>query len=236
MVLHLVAALLSGLLVVLPPPPIINDGTERDIDIEEIGETVLNADPLDLVDALEGDFPDASLPSGFINPPQDEESILDEVLGGPLFDFSEDEAPGQVGYAGFSFDTDTDQIPGVFGGGGVGFVVLDHEVTRAEMRLLRAGAETGLEEDAGTIDDIVVDVAMEDVGGVESVSASVSTEDAGAYAVIHVYMMPVGNVLVVTWVMITDFDEVDEDDVQEYAHDLAVAAVLHLESVAEDVA
>jgi len=236
MFMHLVVALLGSFLVVLPPPPIIIDGEETTIDIESIAETVLDADPDDLVDALGDEFPDAALPPGFVNPPPGEDSVLDELLGGPLFDFSRDPAPGQVGEASFSFDTEDDDVPGLFNGGGISYLVLDHEITRGEMRIISVGFETALEEEEATSEDTALEVAMEDLGGVESVSVSLASEDAGVTTVLHLYMVPVGNVLVVTWVMVADFRDFDTGEVQHHANDLAVAAALHLETVAGEMA
>ncbi len=224
--LLLVIALLFG--IVLTTAPLAAAQTDE-VDVAEIGETVLDADPETIVEGLEEPPADEDLPEGFINPP---DGTPENAELGAAFELPVSDLEGSLASVNFAFDTDPEEIEGLISSGYLNYVVLEDEVTSAMLEEFRDGAEQEVESNA----DDSLDFSVEDIelGGVDAVLISITTTDAGASAVVQMIAVPVGNAFVVGTVLVADQEEIDPATVQGYAEDLTLAGVEYLGTLAEE--
>lgn len=219
-------ALLLGLVLTTASPAA---AQSDEVDVAEVGETVLDADPETIIEGIEEPPADEDLPEGFINPPSGtpENAELGAALELPVSDLE-----GSLASVNFAFDTDPGEIEGLISAGYLNYVVLEDEVTSGMLEQFREGAEQGVESNA----DDSLEFSVEDVelGGAEAVLITIITTDAGASAVVQMIAVPVGNAFVVGTVLVADQEEVDPATVLVYAEDLTLAGVEYLQTLAEE--
>lgn len=223
--LLLVFAMVFG--IVLATAPLATAQTE-DVDVAEVGEAVLEADPESLVDGLESPPEDDQLPEGFINPPSG--TPENEDLGA-AFELPVSDLEGSLASVNFAFDTDPEVIEGLISAGYLNVVVLEDEVTDDMLEDFKTGAEEGME--SNTDEDIEFAVEDIEVGGADAVLITVTTTDASASAVVQMVAVPVGNTFVIGTALVADEEEVDAAAVQTHAEDLTLAGVEYLGTLAE---
>jgi hypothetical protein len=223
--LLLVFAMLFGLLLTTAP---LAAAQNDDVDVAEVGEAVLDADPETIVEGLENPPDDDQLPEGFINPPDG--TPENEELGA-AFELPVSDLEGSIASVNFAFDTDPDVIEGLISAGYLNYVVLEDEVTDDMLEEFKSGAEEGMENNT----DESIEFAIEDieVGGADAVLITVTTTDEGASAVVQMVAVPVGNAFVIGTALVADQEEVDAAAVQTHAEDLTLAGVEYLGTLAE---
>jgi len=224
--LLLVLALLFGAVLTTAP---LAAAQADEVDVAEIGETVLDADPETIVEGLEEPPADEDLPEGFVNPP---DGTPQNAELGAAFELPVSDLEGSLASVNFAFDTDPNEIEGLISSGFLNYVVLENEVTSQDLEQFREGAEQGIEGSAD--DSIEFDIQDLELGGTDAILITITTPDAGASAVVQMVAVPVGNVFVVGTVLVADQGEVDAANVQGYAEDLTLAGVDYLGTLAEE--
>ncbi len=197
-------------------------------DIAAIAESVLEADPNNLLEGLETPPDDRDLPDGFFNPPSGVPANADviEAFAVPI-----DDLDGAIGSVSHGFDTDGAVIEGLLSAGIINFIVVDAEFTDRDLDEFEEGAAAGVDDGepglAGSVDRI-------EISGAEAVLIMVELEEAGIFGAVQVIAVPVGNTLLLGTVVVADTGEVDPDVVLEHAEALVVAGAVYLGEVAED--
>lgn len=225
--LMLLLTILVGLVVSSAPLAAAQD-EEEDVDVAAIAETVLEADPEALVEALVDPPADEDLPVGFLSPPDGTPANADLAES---FQIPDSEFPGTIGSVNFPFDTDSEEIPGLVSAGYLNYVIGEEEITDEQLDEFREGAEEGLGTPDPAIQSSVEDIT---VGGVDGLLISVVTTQDNVSAVVQLVTLPVGNTFVIGTAVVADQGDVDPDEVQTYAEDLTLAGVDHLGTVAEE--
>jgi hypothetical protein len=229
--LILLLGILCSLSLALAAPVAAQTPSENDLDIEGIGETVLDTDPDVLLADLEDPMRNRDLPDGFSNAeyidPNDAEANTGLIGGDSLED--------TLGSVAYTVEGDPDELGGTKVIASIQYVVLDQDIEAADtLDDFIGGVEDGLEgadpdEGAGAIDTVTV-------GDVDAALISFTQETDKVSVVVKYLAVPVGNVYVFAAVTIADSEPVDEDDVQGYAESLALSAISYLGDVAEDAA
>lgn len=223
--LMLVFAMLFGIVLTTAPLAV---AQSDEVDVAEVGEAVLDADPEAIVEGLENPPDDDQLPEGFFNPPSG--TPENEELGS-AFELPVSDLEGSIASVNFAFDTDPEVIEGLISAGYLNYVVLEEEVTDDMLEDFKSGAEEGME---GNTDE-TIEFAVEDieVGGANAVLITVTTTDEGASAVVQMVAVPVGNTFVIGTALVADQEEVDPAAVQTHAEELTLAGVEYLGTIAE---
>lgn len=223
--LMLVFAMLFGIVLTTAPLAV---AQSDEVDVAEVGEAVLDADPEAIVEGLENPPDDDRLPEGFFNPPSG--TPENEELGS-AFELPVSDLEGSIASVNFAFDTDPEVIEGLISAGYLNYVVLEEEVTDDMLEDFKSGAEEGMESNT----DETIEFAVEDieVGGANAVLITVTTTDEGASAVVQMVAVPVGNTFVIGTALVADQEEVDPAAVQTHAEELTLAGVEYLGTIAE---
>jgi len=219
-------ALVLGLVLTTAP---LAAAQSDEVDVAEVGETVLDADPETIVEGLEEPPADEDLPEGFVNPP---DGTPENAELGAAFELPVSDLEGSLASVNFAFDTDPQEIEGLISSGFLNYVVLEDEVTSQDLEQFREGAEQGVESNAD--DSIEFDIGDLELGGADAVLITITTTDPGASAVVQMIAVPVGNAFVVGTVLVADQEEVDAATVQGHAEDLTLAGVEYLGTLAEE--
>lgn len=222
--LMLVFAMLFGIVLTTAPLAVAQDA---EVDVAEIGETVLAADPEALVEGLESPPEDDQLPEGFINPPSGTPANqeISEAFTSEVSSFED-----TLATVNFTFDTDPEVVPGELSTGILTYVVLEEEVTEDVFDDYKAGLEEGISTPVAGTETSVEDL---EVGGVEGALATFNQSDGSTSAVVQLLSVPVGNTIVIGTVVSGSQDEIDPEEVQTNAEDLTLAGIEYLGTLAE---
>lgn len=203
--LMLVFAMLLGIVMTTAPLAV---AQSDDVDVSEIGEAVLDADPDTLVEGLESPPEDDQLPEGFINPPSGtpENQEISEAFTNEVSSFDD-----TLATVNFAFDTDPDVVPGELSTGILTYVVLEDEVTDEVFDDYKSGLEQGISTPAAGTETAVEDL---EVGGVDGVLATFNQTSDSSSVVVQLLSVPVGNTIVIGTVVSGGQDEIDSADVQ----------------------
>lgn len=220
----LVFAMLFGIVLTTAPLAVAQD---EEVDVAEVSETVLAADPETLVEGLEAPPEDDQLPEGFINPPSGtpanqeiSEAFTSEVAS----------IPDTLATVNFTFDTDPEVVPGDVSTGILTYVVVEEEVTEEVFEEYKTGLEEGIATPVAGTETSVEDV---EVGGVNGVLATFNQTDGSTSAVVQLLSVPVGNTIVIGTVVSGSQDALDPAEVQTNAEDLTLAGIEYLGTLAE---
>lgn len=223
--LMLVFAMLLGIVLTTAPLAV---AQSEDVDVAEISDAVLDADPDTLIDGLESPPDDDQLPEGFINPPNGtpENEEISEAFTSEVSSFD-----NTLATVNFAFDTDPDVVPGEISTGILTYVVLEDEVTDDVFDDYKSGLEQGISTPTADTETSVEDL---EVGGVDGVLATFNQSSESSTAVVQLLSVPVGNTIVIGTVVSGSQDEIDPEEVQANAEDLTLAGVAYLGTLAED--
>lgn len=223
--LMLLFAMLFGIALTTAPLAAAQDA---EVDVAEVSEAVLAADPETLVEGLETPPADDLLPEGFINPPSGTPANLEisEAFTSEVSSF-----PNTLATVNFTFDTDPEVVPGDLSTGILTYVVLEEEVTEDVFDDYKTGLEAGIATPVAGAETSVEDL---EVGGVEGVLTTFNQSDDSSSAVVQLLSVPVGNTIVIGTVVSGSEDEIDPAGVQTNAEDLTLAGVEYLGTLAEE--
>ena len=214
---------------------------QSEVDIAEVSEAVTAADPQSLLEGLRTPMADDELPAGFSEAEfaDPEEATAEEGVV-PAEDL--EGAVGSVAYV-LSYSPDGGATPSAtptadlgalsFGFASPNYVVLEDEITSEDLADFREGAEQGLAgeatpeaagSNAASVEEITVD-------GADAVLLTYTIEEAGVQSVVQMVAVPVGNVLVMSMVVLAAQD-VDAAAIRTDAEALVLSGVEHLGAVA----
>lgn len=221
----LVFAMLFGFILTTAPLAVAQD---EEVDVAEISETVLAADPEALVEGLESPPEDDQLPEGFVNPPSGTPANqeISEAFTSEVSDFDD-----TLGTVNFIFDTDPEVVPGEVSTGILTYIVLEEEVTEEVFDEYRSGLEESIATPVAGADTSIEDV---EVGGVESVLVTFNQSDGSTSAVVQLLSVPVGNTIVIGTVVAGSQEEIDPAEIQTNAEELTLAGIEYLATLAEE--
>lgn len=195
-----------------------------EVDIAEIGDVVLDADPDALLEGLEEPIADRDLPEGFADAEfQDPDDATAEsgLVGG-------DSLEGAIGSVAYILTADEDVVGGL-GTANIQYVLFDEsEISDTMVDDFIEGAEGGLDSLPEGTEGSVESIELE---GEDAALMTVSAEGV----VVQYVAIPVGNVFVFGSVILSG-ETLDADDVVEFTEALTLSAITHLGEVAEDAA
>lgn len=220
----LVFAMLFGFILATAPLAV---AQQEEVDVAEISETVLAADPEALVEGLESPPEDDQLPEGFVNPPSGTPANqeISEAFTSEVSDFDD-----TVGTINFTFDTDPEVVPGEVSTGILTYIVLEEEVTEDVFDDYRSGLEESIATPVAGAETSIEDV---EVGGVEGVLVTFNQSDTSTSAVVQL-SVPVGNTIVIGTVVSGSLEEIDPAEIQTNAEELTLAGIEYLGTLAEE--
>jgi hypothetical protein len=195
-------------------------------DIEAIGELVTDADPDDLLAALETPIDDSDLPEGFL-----EASFIDpdDTSGTPAPTvLSASDLEGSLGNTAWDVVPDEDVFDGeTFAS--VQFVSFDPEdFTDDFLDSFIEGAAGSIEGQEGASAEKV------EFAGVDAALISFDVESAAANAYVRYLAVPVGTMFVFVNVS-AQTEDLDGDDIMAATEELTLASITYLETVLEDL-
>ena len=222
---------------------------QDDVDVEAVAETVLAADQVALMTALETPIADEDLPQGFSNATfVDPETASAEEGVLPASDL--EGAEGSVAYA-IDFDPAALAATATPGSGSaeasfsiglasLNYIFMGDEIMADDLEEFKSGAREGLADETGdaaspeagaagmeaTVEDI-------EVAGVEGALITYRISEEGIQSVVQMVAIPVGNTMVIS-MAVEAGTEVDTDAVLAASQDLALAGADYLGAVAED--
>lgn len=220
----LVLAMLLGIVLTTAP---IAAAQSEEVDVADVSETVLAADPETLVTGLESPPEDDQLPEGFINPPSGTPANqeISEAFTNEISGFED-----TLATVNFTFDTDPEVVSGELSTGILTYVVLEEEVTEDVFADYKSGLEEGVSTPVAGTETSVEDL---EVGGVQGALATFNQSDSSSSVVVQLLSVPVGNTIVIGTVVSGSQDEIDPAEVQANAEALTLAGVEYLGTLAE---
>lgn len=223
--LMLVFAMLLGFTLTAAPLAVAQD---EEVDVAEISETVLAADPDALLEGLESPPEDDQLPEGFVNPPSGTPANqeISEAFTSEVSEFDD-----TIATINFTFDTDPEVVPGEVSTGILTYIVLAEEVTEDVFDEYKSGLEESIATPVADTETSVEDV---EVGGVEGVLVTFNQSDASTSAVVQLLSVPVGNTIVIGTVVSGSQEELDPAEIQTNAEELTLAGIEYLGTLAEE--
>ncbi|MGC4191979.1 MAG: hypothetical protein QM589_12580 [Thermomicrobiales bacterium] len=200
-------------------------------DVKAIGDSVLAADPTDLIAALETPMRARELPDGFTKATYVDISTAEGAASEDcMYDASTVSVEGAAGYV---VTADPEVVPYTYSCASVNYLAFNEkDLGDDPLGDFKKGVESGLEDSSS--EGGTGEVTDTTVAGEDAILITYNLEQNGAYVVVQTLAIPVGNVFVVTLVSVGDSAQVDADDVETLANDLTIAAIEHLGTVAED--
>jgi len=206
------------------------------VDLDAIGDTVLDADIDQLIAGMETPMSDDELPDGFSNAVfQDPDAATGDSGIIPTSDL--DGSEGSVAYAVDWDPTSVASTPGAEASpegisfavriGTLNYIFVGEEITGDDLDDFRDGVQQGAES---TGDEATVETIQ--VNGKDAVLMTYVLEEDGIQSVVQMIALPVGNVMV-TAMLVEAGETVDADNVRTNAEALVVSGAEYLGSVAE---
>jgi len=200
-----------------------------DVDIEDVGDLVLDADVDFLLEDLESPISNSDLPEGFsdatlIDP--DDEDAAAGVLDASAYA----EVVGSVGY---SLTGDTKAFGVLNMTVTAQILVLDPEEEAADyLEVILEGAEDEIAET--DLEDTELSAELSSLNGVDTVVITLEQTVKRVSVLVHFMIVPVGNSFVITTVTVADRNDVDVDTVAEANQELSLSIINFLGDTAAD--
>lgn len=197
--------------------------------LDDISAAVLNANTDDLVTALEAVPTDAELPSGFTVPADgvaDNAEVVD-AFSGALGDLGD----GTVSVV-HGINTDPSIVEGTLSAAMITYLVVEDEITDDDLVNFADGLESGFQPDPATG---VTDGAVDEIELFDSnaIVATLQMEQLGAFVTVQMMAIPVGNVMVVSTIVVANTAVTDPQDIMPLSENLTIASVMYLGDVVD---
>lgn len=202
---------------------------QTEAQLDDISAATLDANADDLATALEVAPTDADLPAGFTAPidgvPENAEVI--DAFSGALGDLGDDTVSVVHG-----IDTDPEVVEGTLSAAIITYLVVEDEITDDDLEEFAKGIEGGIQPDpatgitAGTVEEI-------ELFDSNAIVATLEMEQTGAFVTVQMTAIPVGNVMVVSTIVVADTVATDPAEVMPLSEDLTIAGVEYLGKIVD---
>ncbi len=232
--LLLLAATLLWSVLLASAPTTLAAQEAPEVDVQALGQTVIGIDTQSLATALEEPIAEDQLPEGFISAeyvdPDASPEASEELSEQGLIPTSD--LPGTEASVAYSIEGDPEVLGGVVTINSLNYVIINPEdVTDTLLDDIRKGVEEGIGTPTATGSEAAVEET--EIAGTEALLLTFNVTDETANAAVQMYMVPVGNVIVIGLVTVADQEEVDPETVRVPAEELTIAGIAHLGMVVD---
>lgn len=216
------------------------------VDVAAIGKTVESKNTKNLLKALEKPLAKSELPKGFT------EAILASGAGGatptaggssstPVATPSAEgckgggagviaagTVPGAEGTVSYCVTGDSAVLGGLASVNTLNYIALNPKDVKSNLLdLIQSGAQKNASSG--------MKVKKTTISGAQALLLDYSENSSGTFATVNMYIVPVGNVVVIGLVTIADTQKISASSVRKPAQDLTIAGIEHLNRIAKTV-